>query len=287
MLDFNIFSNLPWADILRNAVDILLVAVLFYYLLLLIRGTRAVQILQGIGILLFLMLASSYFKLDTVYWILEKALLAAAVALPIVFQPELRRALEHIGRRGGVFRTSIYKLDKEVLAKLIDELTWAVYILSQNRMGSLIIIEKATGLQDFIETGIKIDADVSAKLLLSIFVTQSPLHDGAVIIRAGKVAAASCYLPLSEEVSAMKEKMGARHRAALGITEEADAIAIVVSEETGGVSIVRGGKMTRNLNTENFKKMLKSYLSPGLARPAKIFKGFDLKNVFTIFKKKH
>lgn len=266
MLDFSFLSNFSF---LKDGLDIILVAILFYYLLVLIKGTRAVQILQGVGILLILLLVSYYLKLKTVYWILEKGLLATAVALPIVFQPELRRALEYIGRRGGIFRVSYYKLDKEYLNKLVDEITWAVFILSQAKMGSLMVIERETGLQDFIETGIKINAEISAKILLSIFVPQSPLHDGAVIIRGGKIIAASCYLPLSEEISVSKDKIGARHRAAMGVTEETDAIAIVVSEETGGVSIVKRGKMTRHLNAENFKKLLKSYLVPAVEKKHK------------------
>ena len=265
-MDLNLLSNL---DFLRDGLDILLVAILFYYLLVLIKGTRAVQILQGVGILFVLLLISYYLKLKTVYWILEKGLLATAIVLPIVFQPELRRALEYIGRRGGLFRASFYKLDKEYVNKLIDEITWSVFILSQAKMGALIVVQRETGLQEFIETGIKIDAETSAKLLLSIFVPQSPLHDGAVIIKGGRVTAASCYLPLSEEISISKDKIGARHRAAMGVTEETDAIAVVVSEETGGVSIVKRGKMTRHLNAENFKKLLKSYLMPGSEKKQK------------------
>lgn len=266
MFNFNFLSNL---DFLRDGLDILLVAILFYYLLVLIKGTRAVQILQGVGILLMLLLISYYLKLKTVYWILEKGLLATAIVLAIVFQPELRRALEYIGRRGGIFKASFYKLDKEYVNKLIDEITWAVFILSQAKMGALMVIERETGLQEFIETGIKIDAEISAKILLSIFVPQSPLHDGAVIIKSGRVTAASCYLPLSEEIAISKDKIGARHRAAMGVTEETDAIAIVVSEETGGVSIVKRGKMTRHLNAENFKKLLKAYLMPGSEKKQK------------------
>lgn len=278
MLDFLIFPNFT----VKDALDITLVAVLFYYLFVLIKGTRAVQILQGIGILLLLMLGSYYLKFNTVYWILEKFLLAAAIALPIVFQPELRRALEYIGRRGGLFRMPVYRLDKEIINGIIDEITWAVYILAQAKMGSLIVLERETGLQDFIETGVKLDAEVSAKLLLSIFVPQSPLHDGAVIIRGGKIIAASCYLPLSEEVSIYKEKIGARHRAAVGVTEDTDAVAIVVSEETGGVSITKRGKMTRHLTADNFKKLLKTYLAPLTDK-----RGINWRNGFGIFKKKH
>lgn len=283
MLNFVVFPNFT----IKDAVDILLVATLLYYLLLLIKGTRAVQILQGVGILLILLWLSYYFELKTLIWILEKGLVATAVALPIVFQPELRRALEYIGRRGGIFRASPYKFDKEFLDKFIDEITWAVFILSQAKMGSLMVFERETGLQDFIETGVRIDAELSAKVLLSIFVPQSPLHDGAVIIRGGKITAASCYLPLSEEVTVIKEKMGARHRAAMGVTEETDAIAVVVSEETGSVTIVKRGRMTRHLNAENFKKLLRSYLLPLTEKHGRMFKGVNWKNGFTIFKKKH
>lgn len=252
MLKF--MENINALSILINVLDILLVTILFYYVFLLIRRTRAVQILQGLGILLIILFLSYKFEFKTVSWILKYALFAMAVALPIIFQPELRRALEQIGRRGGVI--NIYKLNKEDLNRFVDETTWAVSILSQTKTGALIVFERETGLEDFMETGIRINADFSAKLLLSIFVSQSPLHDGATVVRGTKIIAASCYLPLSEEIFSGKEKLGTRHRAAIGLTEQTDSIVVVVSEETGSISIVASGDINRYSNSVDFKKAL-------------------------------
>lgn len=260
----------------RDAIDILLLAFLFYYLFLLIRGTRAVQIIQGVFILLLVMLFSYYFRLKAIYWLLQKALLALAVAIPIIFQPELRRALEHIGRRGRMLPIPFHKLDKEELVKFIDEVTWACTLLSQTRTGALIVFEKETGLEEFIETGVKVNAEVSSKLLVSIFLQQSPLHDGAVIVRGDRLMAASCYLPLTENIRLTIEGyLGSRHRAAIGITEQTDAVVIVVSEESGKVSVARGGRLTKNLSEDQLKKVLASFLAipePG-GKKAKVSEG--------------
>lgn len=263
--------------LLTNFFDILVVAILFYYIFLLIRRTRAIQILQGLGILLILLFLSITLNLKTLNWILKYSLIAIAVALPIVFQPELRRALEHIGRRGGVIH--IHKLNKESLTWFVDEITWAVSILSQTKTGALIAIERGTGLEDFMETGIKINADFSAKLLLSIFISQSPLHDGAAVIRGTKITAASCYLPLSEEIFSGKEKLGTRHRAALGLTEQTDSVVVVISEETGAISIVASGEMVRYSSSVDFKKALIKYLvvPSRLRKTPKIFRKLGIR----------
>jgi len=200
----------------RDLIDIACVALLLYYMLLLIRGTRAVQILQGVGVLLLLLLASYYLRLQTIYWVLHYCLYAIVVALPIVFQPELRRALGHIGR-GGIISTALGRLGKEEIARVVDEIAWATSILSQTRTGALLALEMETGLEEFIETGTRLGAEVSSKLLLSIFMPKSPLHDGAAIIRGNRVVAASCYLPLTENVTVTRDtNYGTRHRAAIG-----------------------------------------------------------------------
>lgn len=250
-----------WTSAVKNAIDILLLAFLFYYVFLLIKGTRAVQIIQGVFVILLVMLLSYYFKLKAIYWLLQRVILALAVAIPIIFQPELRRALEHIGRRGKVFSIPVYKFGRFELTRLIDEVTWACELLSQSRTGALIVFERETGLEEFIETGVRINAEVTSKLLVSIFLHQSPLHDGAAVIRAGKLLAASCYLPLTENIRlTMEGFLGSRHRAAIGISEQTDAVVIVVSEESGKVSIARGGRLTKNLSEDQLKKVLNSFL---------------------------
>jgi len=253
---FDYLSNVnPLVDVL----DILFVAVIFYYFYILIKGTRAVQIIQGFGVLLLLLLISYYLKLQTIYWLLHYSLYGMVVALPIVFQPELRRALGFIGRGGGL-RQAFERVNREDIFRIVEEIVWASSILSQTKTGALIVIERETGLREYSETGTKLNGDVSSKLLLSIFIPKSPLHDGAVIVKGTKVVAASCYLPLSENVGASKGKSyGTRHRAALGLSEQTDAIIVVVSEETGNISIARNGKFTKNLTPENLKKVLLAF----------------------------
>lgn len=252
--------KVTWLD----ALDILVVAFLIYELLVVIKGTRAVQILQGIAILLLAKVASFYLHLNALNWALDYLMLGIAVALPIVFQPELRRALEQLGR-GGVVAAALPRLRREEVTRFIDEMTWATVILSQTKTGALLVIERETGLEDFIEKGTKVEGEVSSKLLLSIFIPKSPLHDGAVIIRGVRVMAAGCYLPLSDNPW-LEKGLGSRHRAALGITEETDALVLVVSEETGEISMAKEGKLIRNLDEGGVKNFLLTYL---LASPAK------------------
>lgn len=243
---------------IRDVLDILLVAVVLYLFFLLIRGTRAVQIIQGVGVLLFVLLISYLFHLNTLYWFLRYSLFSLAVVIPIVFQPELRRALGVIGR-GGVFPSSIPVLGKETIARIADEISWTTSILSQAKIGAIIVIERETGLTEFVETGTQVNGEVSSKLLLSIFMPKSPLHDGAVILKGNKVVAASCYLPLSENSKPSRDsQMGTRHLAAIGITEQTDAVAVLVSEETGAISVARNGKLTRQMGEETLKKILVS-----------------------------
>lgn len=259
----NLLSSFPkpgWLD----AIDILIVAFLLYELLIVIQGTRAVQILQGLAVLLLAKAGSYYFHLATLNWILDYLMLSIAVALPIVFQPELRRALEQLGR-GGVVAAALPRPKREEIARLIDEMTWATVILSQTKTGALMVVERETGLADFIEKGTKVEGEVSSKLLLSIFLPKSPLHDGAVIIRGTKVMAAGCYLPLSDNPW-IEKSQGSRHRAALGITEETDALVLVVSEETGEIAMAKEGKFIRNLDEAGVKNFLLTYL---LAQPEK------------------
>ncbi len=256
----NFFQTITLLDFL----DVFVIAVFLYYFFILIQGTRAIQILKGVGVLLVFMLLSRYLGLQTVYWVMQFLLYGIAVALPIVFQPELRRALGYIGRGGGI-REILSAVSGGTISSIqaIDTIVWAVEQLAESRIGALIVMERQTGLEEYIETGTILDADISAKLLLSVFNTKSPLHDGALIVRNFRIIAASCYLPLSENVVKTRSKgYGTRHRAALGLSEQTDAVIIVVSEETGNVSIARNGKITRSSNLDSLKKFLMNIWHP-------------------------
>lgn len=234
---------------ITDVVDVLATSVLFYYVLLLIRGTRAVQILTGVLVLLGLLGIANLFHLYLMGTILQLLAAVGVVSLPIIFQPELRRALEQLGR-GGVFRigedvVESRRSEDPTMATLAD----AAVLLSRSRLGALIVIEQQSGLKDVTESGTILDARLSVELLLSIFNARSPLHDGAVIVSAGTIAAAGCFLPLAEP-RAGERRLGTRHRAALGVSEQTDAVVIVVSEESGAISIARAGKLTRPVEDE-------------------------------------
>lgn len=241
-------------------IDILVVALVIYYVIMLIRGTRAVQLLKGLAVLVIASSVSKLLGLQTIQWILDQVRLAIIVALPIVFQPELRRALEQLGR-GKFFARPLSFLGEEDMSRLINELVRSVQLLNKNKDGALIVIERETGVNDFIETGIKLDAVVSAEFLVNIFVPRTPLHDGAAIIRGDRVVAAGCFLPLTDSPYLSKQ-LGTRHRAALGITEVSDAVAIIVSEETGTISVAEEGRLTRYLDEKNLREMLENLLMP-------------------------
>lgn len=233
-----------------DVLDIIATSILIYYGLLLIRGTRAVQILLGVLVLVGLLGLASLLHLYLLGTILQVLVVGAAVTLPIVFQPELRRALEQIGR-GGILhigeetRTRIRAEDKAIAT-----LARGAFLLSRNKLGGLIVIEQQSGLKEFVETGTLLSAQVSAELLLSIFVPRSPLHDGAVIVREDVIEAAGCFLPLAEQ-SLAERRVGTRHRAAIGLTEQTDAVVVIVSEESGAISVARDGKLSRPIEEEN------------------------------------
>ena len=244
----SIFSGVGITDVF----DVLATSVLFYYLILLIRGTRAVQILTGILVLVGLLGIARLLHLYLLGAILQLIVVGAAVTLPIVFQPELRRALEQLGR-GGLFRLSESDLDDEERQRgddpVIAIIARAAFVLARNRIGALIVLEQQSGLREIAETGTRMDARVSVELLLAIFMSRSPLHDGATIVRDGLIESAGCFLPLAEPRFG-EERYGTRHRAALGITEQTDAVVIVVSEERGSVRIARDGKLSRAVDDE-------------------------------------
>jgi diadenylate cyclase len=205
---------------------------------------------------------AGYLNLRALKWILDKTLTIGLFAIPVVFQPELRRALETLGR-GGFFTRSLYMSNEneEDIRKMIAELTKATQILSKNRIGALLVLERETGLNDYTETGIEIDAVVTSELLINIFIPNTPLHDGAVIIRQNRIVAASCFLPLTDRQDLSKE-LGTRHRAAVGMAEQSDAVSIVVSEETGQISVAVGDSLTRNLDEQSFREYLSTLLVP-------------------------
>jgi diadenylate cyclase len=226
---------------INSLLDILLVTAVIYVTLLLIRGTRAVQVLRGLLVLaLFFALLSTLFDLPAFSWLINTSLPALLLAIPVIFQPELRRALEQVGRTGRWLRF----LRRNHENPIIPIAREVCFRLSQRRHGALIVFEQDTGLQEYVDTGISINGDVSVELLLTLFNKHTELHDGAVIIRENKIAAAACVLPLSTS-SLSDRQMGLRHRAGLGISEVSDAIALIVSEETGQVSIAHNGRVLR------------------------------------------
>jgi diadenylate cyclase len=246
--------------VMRMLLDISLVAYILYKLLSLIRGTRAVLLINGIFILFLGNLAAQQFQLYTMQFILEKVFIAASVAVPIIFQPELRRALEHLGR-GTLLPTNRRADDvrEDQLVRLIDQIVRAVEILGRTKTGALIVYERLTGLGEYVDSGIKVDGLISTEMLTNIFIPNTPLHDGAVIMRGNRVAAAACWLPLAE-ASVLAHELGTRHRAGVGITELSDAITIIVSEETGTISVAQGGKLIRHLDQKTLREMLNTLL---------------------------
>lgn len=241
----------------RDLIDIAIVSYIFYRLILLIKGTRAEQLVKGLIVLLIALVVSGWLGLETINWLLRGLMTVGLVAIPIVFQPELRKALEQLGR-GRLFQRAILEDEEEAFREVLEELLKAIPVLVKKRIGALIVLERETGLKDIIETGIKIEGIVTAELLINIFMPRSPLHDGAVIIRGNIVAAAGCFLPLTENPNLSKE-LGTRHRAALGITEVSDAVVVVVSEETGVISLAHEGKLTRYLDEKTLRSTLMNF----------------------------
>ncbi|WP_085498381.1 diadenylate cyclase CdaA [Paenibacillus aquistagni] len=264
----NYFTNLTWQDGMKDLIDILIVSYVIYKLLVLIRGTRAVQLLKGIFVLVIAWAVSSWFNLYTLEWLMNQMFTFGVLALVIIFQPELRRALEQIGR-GKLFGSrSANEMDET--GRVIGELIKAVNYMSRRKIGALIVFERTTGLNEYIESGIAMHSRISSELLINIFIPNTPLHDGAVIVQGGDIAAAACYLPLSENPFISKE-LGTRHRAAIGISEVGDAISVIVSEETGDVSLAINGQIVRNINEESMISKLFEELQPKEKREFRSF----------------
>jgi len=237
-----------WWDL----VDILVVSILIYEVLKLIRGTRAVQMALGGGVLVALLYGSRWGHLETLNWLIRNMAGYIVFAVIVLFQSDIRRALAHFGR-APFFR---YFAKAESAAESIEELVVAASMLASQRIGAIIAIERQVGLRNYIEGGIRLDAVLTYDLLQSIFLPQSPLHDGAVIVQEDRVAAAACFLPLTVNPKLSKE-LGSRHRAAIGLTEENDSVAIVVSEETGNISIIVDGEIERGLTGEELRERLR------------------------------
>lgn len=255
---------------LSDVVDILLVALIFYGLLVLMRGTQAVSLLRGVIVLvLSAFLVSGVFRLTAFNWLMRSILPALLVVIPVVLQPELRRVFERLGRAGGLVVWSGREMATE---RTMDAIALAARWLAERRHGALIVIERDTGLQEYIDRGVALDATVTPELLLTVFYPNTALHDGAAIIRGDRLVAAACVLPLTESL-VVDSHLGTRHRAALGLTEQTDAVAVVVSEESGIISVAYNGRMVRHLDERRLKKILWALCQPqtGAGRPAHWF----------------
>ncbi|HWS30926.1 MAG TPA: diadenylate cyclase CdaA [Clostridia bacterium] len=246
------FSQIQWTDL----VDILLITVLLYKLILLTKETRAYQLIKGVALLFLGAIVSDALQLATLGWLLNSVLASGVVVAVVLFQPELRRAFEHIGR-GKLFTRDLLGAIVPESTQIVSEMHLAITDLAQRRVGALIVIEQRTGLGDIISTGTRIDGMISAPLLENIFEPNTPLHDGAVVIREQTIVSAACFLPLAEDMSIARE-LGTRHRAALGISSVSDCIAIVVSEETGVISFAREGKLIRYIDDKALRDLLES-----------------------------
>ena len=250
----NMIWNLTHRIRIIDVLDILIVAVIVYELLLLTRHTRGSALLKGLFLLLIIALMSNLFGFISLNWLLRAILQNGAVVLVVLFQPEFRKALERMGRT-RLFQKNGRKSMNEECDLIISEIIQSIMDLSKRRVGALIVFEQHTGLQDVIETGTRLNAEISAPLLENIFEPKTPLHDGAVVIRDSEIMAAACILPLAE-ASGVSRELGTRHRAAVGITENTDAIVLVVSEETGIVSMAKDGQLTRPLTVKTLEEVL-------------------------------
>ncbi|NBG89570.1 TIGR00159 family protein [Isachenkonia alkalipeptolytica] len=266
---FEIVQNIGFKDL----IDIGIVAYVFYKIYMLLKETRAKQLVKGIVVLLVVTQLSEWFQLHVMNWILINTMTVGLIALLIVFQPELRRALEYIGRT-KLLSKSMQDLEYHELENIVNEMMESISSLSRQKIGALIVIEKDTGLSEIAESGTILDANISRGLLINIFMPNTPLHDGAIIIRNNKILAAACFLPLSDNPSLSKD-LGTRHRAGVGISEKSDAFVVMVSEETGAISVAQHGKLSRFLDTKTLKTRIVNTMKP--ERTKKSWRFFKLK----------
>ena len=254
VMDFsNFFQNLSTIKIITSLLDLLIVWYVLYLLITVFKGTKAIQLLKGIVVIVIGQQISKILNLTATSKLFDIVIQWGVLALIVIFQPEIRRALEQLGRGNFLKRyTNTYSRDEE---KLIQSVSKAVQYMAKRRIGALIVFEKETGLQDYIETGIPMNSDISQELLTNVFIPNTPLHDGAMIIQGSKIAVAASYLPLSDSVKISKS-LGTRHRAAVGISEVSDAFTVVVSEETGDISVTFDGKLRRDISKDVFEELL-------------------------------
>lgn len=252
------YMQLPQMTI-TDVVEIIIIAFLFYYMLLWIKNTRAWMLLKGLMVVLLFVLIAAVFQMNTIIWIAKNTLNVLLIALVVIFQPEMRKALENLGRKNILSSLFSFDLSKgesgKFSDKTINELVKACYEMGKVKTGALIVVEDDMVLTEYERTGIAVDGILTSQLLINIFEKNTPLHDGAVIVRGDRVVAATCYLPLTDSLSISKD-LGTRHRAAVGISEASDSLTIVVSEETGRVSIALGGELYRNVDAEFLRNKL-------------------------------
>lgn len=257
------FQRFDWL----SAIDVLLVTLVVFFLLRLLRGTQAVVLLRGMIVLIITIgLLTSLLNLPAFTWLLNNALPALLVAIPVIFAPEIRRALERLGRTSSMFSAAG---SPDYLENLVDTICSTAQRLSDRRYGALVVIEREIPLEEYKDTGVRLDAVLTPELLLQIFHINTPLHDGAVILQEGRIAAASCVMPLSSSGTLTRtpeRQMGLRHRAALGISEVSDAVSVVVSEETGGISVTHNGRIIRRLDQARLRNILTAFFRPRATR---------------------
>ncbi|MDY4976862.1 MAG: diadenylate cyclase CdaA [Clostridia bacterium] len=264
-LNFSITDHIRIMDI----VDILLVAYVIYLMILLVRETRAAQLVKGILLVLVVLQVSKWLQLNTIYFILKNTVQVGLLAVLVIFQPELRRALEKMGRVPLSLNNIVEESGaKDELAKTISEVAAACGSLASTCTGALIVMERNTKIGEVIATGVTLDSVVSKELLGNIFVPNTPLHDGAVVIRDNIIKAAACFLPLTQNEE-LSSELGARHRAGLGLSEVSDAAVIIVSEETGTISLARSGQLLRHLTPDRLERILLDYLPPDVKKTKK------------------
>ena len=259
LLDTN-FTNFHMPDIKgTDIVEILIIAFLVYHMLVWMRNTRIWSLMKGIVVIVVFIIIAALFNMNTILWIVQNVLSIAVIAVVVVLQPELRRALEQLGRKNflsGIFPFDISGGEGRFSDRTIDEIARACVEMAKVRTGALIVIEQEHSLAEYEQTGIEVDAIVTSQLLINIFEHNTPLHDGAVIVRGNRITAATCYLPLSDNMNIGKE-LGTRHRAGVGVSEVTDSLTIIVSEETGKISVAYGGVLYRSLDSESLKERLR------------------------------
>lgn len=260
--------TMTWVDV----IEIAIISFLFYHILLWIKSTRAWNLFKGIMVILIFVLLAAFFQMSTILWIAENTLSVGLLAIVVIFQPELRKALENLGDKNilnGILNISAKSEKVKFSDRTIDELIKAVYAMGKVKTGALIVIEDEISLSEYERTGIDVDAIVSSQLLINIFEKNTPLHDGAIILRGDRVVSATCYLPLSDSLSLSKE-LGTRHRAAVGVSETSDSMTIIVSEETGSVSIALRGQIYRNVDADFLREKLKHMQNSGRDEAGKV-----------------